>query len=57
MYRKDTWVNARSMRAQGMSYVEIGKTLGIDRRTVKKLCMMEDIPEHRPVHRGHRRVA
>ena len=45
MYGKDTWVNARSMRAQGMSYVEIGKTLGIDRRTVKKLCMMEELPE------------
>jgi len=45
MYGKGTWVNARAMRAQGMSYVEIGQALGIDRRTVKKLCMMEDIPE------------
>jgi transposase len=45
MYGKGTWVNARAMRAHGMSYVEIGAALGIDRRTVKKLCMMEDIPE------------
>ena len=45
MYGKGTWVNARAMRAHGMSYVEIGVALGIDRRTVKKLCMMEDIPE------------
>lgn len=45
MYGKGTWVNARSMRAQGMSYLEMGKALGVDRRTAKKLCMMEDIPE------------
>lgn len=36
MYGKDTWVNAQSMRAQGMSYVEIAKTLGKNRRTAKK---------------------
>ena len=45
MYGKDTWVNAKALRAQGMSYVEIGAALGIDRRTAKKLCGMEDIPE------------
>lgn len=45
MYGKGTWVNARSMRAQGMSYLEIGKILGVDRRTAKKLCGMEELPE------------
>lgn len=45
MYRKDAWVNAKAMRAQGMSYVDIGKALGVDRRTAKKLCMMEELPE------------
>lgn len=45
MYGKDTWVNARAMRAPGMSYVEIGSALGIDRRTANKLCLMEDTPE------------
>ena len=38
MYSKDTWMNAKVMRAQGMSFVEIGAALGIDRRTAKKLC-------------------
>lgn len=41
MYGKDVWVNAKAMRAQGMSFVEIGSALGMDRRTAKKLCVME----------------
>ena len=44
MYGKDTWVNARAMRAAGMSYNEIGAAFGIDRRTAKKLCCQEEIP-------------
>lgn len=45
MYGKETWMNAKAMRAAGMSYLEIGQALGIDRRTAKKLCLQDDLPE------------
>ncbi len=41
MYGKDTWVNAKAMRAQGMSYNEIANALGINKRTVIKLCKQQ----------------
>jgi len=44
MYKEMVWMDAKRMRAQGMSYVEIGERLGIDRRTAKKLCLSEDPP-------------
>ncbi len=47
MYKELTWMDAKRMRAQGMSYVEIAERLGIDRRTAKKLCVSEDPPRPR----------
>ena len=44
MYRKDTWVNAKAMRSQGMSYNEIANALGINKRTAIKLCKRMEIP-------------
>lgn len=44
MYREKTWMDAKRLRAQGMSYVEIGELLGIDRRTAKRLCEEEEPP-------------
>lgn len=44
MYKELTWIDAKRMRAQGMSYTEIAERLGIDRRTAKKLCVGEDPP-------------
>lgn len=44
MYRKKDWMDVKSLRAQGMSYMEIGMLLGMDRRTAKKLCEMEEVP-------------
>ncbi len=44
MYKELTWMDAKRLRAQGMSYVEIAERLGIDRRTAKKLCVSEDPP-------------
>lgn len=47
MYRREEWVNAKSLRAQGMSYEEIGRTLGMDWRTAKKLCGTPEPPQAR----------
>ena len=44
MYQKEWWMNARALRKQGMSYKDIGKTLGMDWRTAKKLCESEEPP-------------
>lgn len=44
MYQKEWWMNARALRKQGMSYKDIGKTLGMDWRTAKKLCEAEEPP-------------
>jgi len=52
MYKEMVWMDAKRMRAQGMSYVEIGERLGIDRRTAKKLCLSEDPPRPRRRQRG-----
>ncbi len=48
MYGSDIWVNAKAMRAQGMSYQEIAKALGINKRTAMKLCRREEIPTPAP---------
>jgi transposase len=48
MYRKDTWVNAKAMRSQGMSYNEIANALGINKRTAIKLCKRDEIPTPAP---------
>lgn len=52
MYREKTWMDAKRLRAQGMSYMEIGELLGIDRRTAKKLCEEEEPPRARRRERG-----
>lgn len=52
MYGKETWVNAKAMRSQGMSYSEIAKALEIERRTAIKLCKLEEIPKSRPRQRS-----
>ena len=48
MYRKGTWVNAKAMRTQGMSYNEIANALGINKRTAIKLCKRDGIPTPAP---------
>ena len=48
MYRKETWVNAKAMRIQGMSYNEIAHALGINKRTAIKLCKQKEIPTPAP---------
>lgn len=45
MYKETTWMEAKRLRAQGMSYQEIGQILGIDRRTAKKLTEDKEPPE------------
>jgi transposase len=47
MYGERIWMDAKRLRAQGMSYVEIGELLGIDRRTAKKLCEEKEPPRAR----------
>jgi len=44
MYGKATWVNAKAMMAQGMSYNEIARALGINKRTAIKLCKQDEMP-------------
>lgn len=44
MYGKETWVNAKAMRSRGMSYSEIARALGINKRTAIKLCNQTEIP-------------
>ena len=44
MYGREGWMNAKAMRARGMSFSEIGRALGLDRRTAKKLCLAEEPP-------------
>ncbi len=65
MYGKETWVNAKAMRSQGMSYDEIARALGINKRTAMKLCSQKEIPIPAPreralhprrLHRHHRRL-
>lgn len=48
MYGKETWVNAKAMRSRGMSYSEIAKALGINKRTAIKLCKQEEVPAPKP---------
>ena len=48
MYRKETWVNTKAMRSQGISYNEIARALGINKRTAMKLCNQKEIPAPAP---------
>lgn len=45
MYRGEVWMNVRSLKKQGLSYREIGRRLGMDRRTVAKLYRADDTPK------------
>jgi len=38
MFRSEAWMNVRSLKKQGLSNREIGRQLGMDRRTVAKLA-------------------
>lgn len=47
MYRSEAWMNIRSLKKQGLSDREIGRRLGMDRRTVAKLSRKDDEPKRR----------
>lgn len=48
MYRGEAWMNVRSLKKQGLSYREIGRRLGMDRRTVARLYRTQEAPKRKP---------
>ncbi len=44
MFRDEAWMNIRSLKKQGLSNRQIAKQLGMDRRTVARLCRAEVAP-------------
>ncbi len=48
MYGESIWLKVRRLARQGFKYMTIGKKLGIDRRTVKKLLFMPERPQPSP---------
>jgi transposase len=44
MYGELEWLKVRRLAQQGLKYMKIGRDLGIDRRTVKKLLLMPQPP-------------
>jgi len=44
MYGELEWLKVRRLAQQGLKYMKIGRELGIDRRTVKKLLLMPEPP-------------
>lgn len=49
MYGELEWQKVRRLVQQGLKHMAIGRELGIDRRTVKRLLCMPELP--RPSHR------
>lgn len=47
MYQSEAWMNIRSLKKQGLSYREIGRRLGMDRRTVARLCAVDSAPKRK----------
>ena len=52
MYTGESWMNIRALRNQGLSYREIGRRLGVDRRTAKKLSEIDEPPTPKPRQRS-----
>ena len=44
MYGEIEWMQVKRLRQEGYGYKTIGRELNMDRRTVKKLSLMEEAP-------------